>query len=370
MISTENRTDLGLRVAAGRARGATRRGGDRESLGTQINEKSLRILATDLRLGERAEAYLRFPAGAQNLLTYRTLRVWMRGRGPGWEEGDLQAFLKLGSDNDNFYLYRAPRALDHLGARVRHRSRGAATAPGRRGEPLAPGRAALGGGRMRHRGPGAYVACDGPYLVHVARPGDQPAQPGGGAGDLRRHLPRAAQAVTTRQVELWVDDVRLGDPVSQTGTAAAVDARLAASDVGRCPGRLRAAERAVPPDQRRTPRIAAPNVLQLAGNLRLDRFLPTSLGLAMPLTRELRPHRRSIPSCSPAPTSAATRCPGSGSRTRGAPTVTLAIRRRVPGKSWLTKGLVDPLSVAASFTTGRALTELSEAQANDLHIQR
>ena len=26
----------------------------------------------------------------------------------GWEEGDLQAFLKLGSDNDNFYLYRAP----------------------------------------------------------------------------------------------------------------------------------------------------------------------------------------------------------------------------------------------------------------------
>ena len=29
-----------------------------------------------------------------------------------------------------------------------------------------------------------------------------------------------------------MDDIRLSDPVSQTGTAASVDARLAASDVG------------------------------------------------------------------------------------------------------------------------------------------
>ena len=26
----------------------------------------------------------------------------------GWEEGDLQAFIKLGSDDRNFYMYRAP----------------------------------------------------------------------------------------------------------------------------------------------------------------------------------------------------------------------------------------------------------------------
>ena len=32
-------------------------------------------------------------------------------------------------------------------------------------------------------------------------------------------------------VELWVDDIRFSDPVSQTGTAVSLDARLAASDV-------------------------------------------------------------------------------------------------------------------------------------------
>ena len=70
-------------------------GGDQQSGGSQINERSLRILGEDLRQGERAEAYLRFPAGPQNLLTYRTLRVWLRGRGAGWAEHDLQAFVKL-----------------------------------------------------------------------------------------------------------------------------------------------------------------------------------------------------------------------------------------------------------------------------------
>ncbi len=34
--------------------------------------------------------------------------MWFRGRGPGWEEGDLQSFIKLGADDENFYLYRSP----------------------------------------------------------------------------------------------------------------------------------------------------------------------------------------------------------------------------------------------------------------------
>ncbi len=42
--------------------------------------------------------------------------------------------------------------------------------------------------------------------------------------------------------------------------------------------------------------------------------------------------------------------------------VSMSIRRSQPGKGWLTKGLADPLSLNANVTTGRALTELSEAQ--------
>ena len=42
--------------------------------------------------------------------------------------------------------------------------------------------------------------------------------------------------------------------------------------------------------------------------------------------------------------------------------VSMSIRRSQPGKGWLTKGLADPLSLNANVTTGRALTELSEAR--------
>ena len=108
VISTENRTDLGYVSPPGVFEGVQRRGGDRSRLGTQINEKSLRLIARGLDVGERAEAYLRLPTGPQNVLRYRELRVWMRGRGEGWEQGDFEAFIKLGSDDRNFYLYRAP----------------------------------------------------------------------------------------------------------------------------------------------------------------------------------------------------------------------------------------------------------------------
>src|SRR5207245_2004088 len=75
----------------------------------QINERSMRVLASGLQTGQRAEAFLRFTGeGDKNFLKYRKLRVWMRGRGPGWEDGDLQAYVKAGKDQNNFYLYHAP----------------------------------------------------------------------------------------------------------------------------------------------------------------------------------------------------------------------------------------------------------------------
>ena len=166
-----------------------RRDGDQQSLGTQINEKSLRLVARGLEVGDRAEAYLRFPGGAQNALGYRQLRVWMRGRGPGWEEGDLQAFIKVGSDDRNFYLYRAPARsttwepefLIDLEAWRRLRGR----ARGRAGSTATAGREPPCG----VPDPTAYVACEGPYLVHLRDPGDQSAEPRRDPGDLRRDLP-------------------------------------------------------------------------------------------------------------------------------------------------------------------------------------
>ena len=42
-------------------------------------------------------------------MTYRELHVWARGRGQGWgTNGDLQMFVKIGRDANNFYFYRTP----------------------------------------------------------------------------------------------------------------------------------------------------------------------------------------------------------------------------------------------------------------------
>jgi hypothetical protein len=360
VASTENRTDLGYESPPGVLESTNRRAGDRESQGTQINEKSLRILATDLRLGERAEAYLRFPAGAQNLLTYRTLRVWMRGRGPGWEEGDLQAFMKLGSDNDNFYLYRAAAHSNTwepefvLDLEVLRRLRADVENRWLRGEQPS-GAAECGTGDT-----GAFVACEGPYLVHVRDPGINPPNLAA-VQEISAGIFRVNQTVTTEQVELWVDDIRLSEPVSQTGTAASVDARLTASDVGglqvayvRQNGQFRQINQ--------DPSYRGSNVLQMGGNLRLERFLPTSLGLAIPLTVSYA--RTAVtPELLTGTDIRGEALSGLRKPDTRSATVTLSIRRNVPGTSWVTRGFVDPLTVAASLTNGRALTELSEAKA-------
>ena len=131
------------RASATRSTTATRA---RESLGSQINEKSLRLIGRGLGSASGRRRTCASRPAPQNLLNYRELRVWARGRGAGWEEGDLQAFVKLGSDDRNFYLYRAPastttwepefvvdlEAWRRLRAPARGRAGSAATTLGRR----------------------------------------------------------------------------------------------------------------------------------------------------------------------------------------------------------------------------------------------
>lgn len=363
VISTENRTDLGYESPPGVFEGVSRRGGDRSTLGTQINEKSLRLIARGLEPGERAEAYLRLPAGPQNVLRYRQLRVWMRGRGDGWEQGDFQAFIKLGSDDRNFYLYRAPARSTtwepefDIDLEVWRRLRADIESRWLSGAPPS------GAPECGSLDPNAYVACDGPYLVHVADPGINPPNLAA-VQEISAGIYRTGGAVGVPDAELWVDDIRLTSPVSEVGTAMAVDARLVASDVGnvnasfvRQDGQFHQINR--------DPSYRTTGTFQLNSNWRLDRFLPTGLGLTVPLTvtysrSDVTPELLT------------------GSDLRGdalqglrkprsyTGNYTLAIRRNQRGRSWLVRGLVDPLSVLGTLTQGRSRTELSDAN-SDAH---
>src|SRR5207248_9497171 len=73
------------------------------------DERSLRVTATDLNVFERAETYYRFPEGEKNFMSYKQLRVWARGVSSGWgRDGELQFYIKIARDDENFYMYRTP----------------------------------------------------------------------------------------------------------------------------------------------------------------------------------------------------------------------------------------------------------------------
>ena len=359
IVSTENQADLGYQSPPGVFEGVQRRGGDQGSLGTQINEKSLRLIARGLEVGERAEAYLRFPAGPQNLLSYRVLRVWMRGRGAEWEAGDYQAFVKLGSDDRNFYLYRAPARSTTwepefvIDLEVLRRLRADLESRWLSGAP-ASGAAECGVGDVT-----AYVACEGPYVAHLADPGINPPNLAA-VQEISAGIYRVAGSAP--EAELWVDDIRVDNPVSQAGSALAMDARLIASDVGsitasfiRKDGQFHQIN--ADPTYRTT------GTMELASNWRLDRFLPVGLGLSVPLgvsyiRSDVDPQLLTGTDIRGASLT--------GLRTPQAWTAhyNLAIRRNQQGKNWLVRGLVDPLSVVGNLTQGRSRTELSEAHSD------
>jgi hypothetical protein len=360
VISTENSTDLGYESPPGVFEGVSRREGDRGALGTQINEKSLRLIARGLEPGDRAEAYLRFPAGPQNVLGYRAMRVWMRGRGAGWEEGDFQAFIKLGSDDRNFYLYRAPaRSITwepefivdlELWRRLRAdlESRWLSGAP-------PSGAAECEAGDVN-----AFVACEGPYLVHLADPGINPPNLAA-VQEVSAGIYRAG-AGGPFEAELWVDDIRLANPVSDVGTALAFDTRLIASDVGslaasyvRQDGQFHQINSA--------PTYRTTGTMQLATGWRLDRFLPPSLGLSVPLT--VTYNRNDVdPQLITGTDIRGEALDGLRKPQSWTANYNLAIRRSQRGTGWLVRGLVDPLSLAGAFTQGRSRTELSDANSD------
>jgi hypothetical protein len=362
IISTENQGDLGYTSPPGVFGATSRRDVGQEGFGTQINEKSLRVVARDLRVGQRAEAYLRFPAGPQTLLNYNEIRVWMRGRGAGWESGELEAFIKLGSDVNNFYLYHAPAhstswepemvvSLDTW-RRLR------ADIEGRwlRGEP-ASGAAECGSAEVK-----AYVACEGGYVVQVADPGINPPNLAA-VQEVAGGIYRVAGASVLPEAELWIDDIRLTAPVSRTGTAMAIDGHLTASDVGdvamsyiRRDGQFRQIGE--------TPTYRTDNTMALSSNVRLDRFLPAGLGFAIPATvnytrSHIDPQLLTGTDLRGADLLGLRR-PESWSAT-----YSIQIRRSRRGTSWLAKGFLDPLTIAGAITRGRARSELSEAKASN-----
>ena len=271
----------------------------------QINERSLRLQAGGLAQYDRAEAFLRFPEGQKSFMSYKELRVWARGRGNGWgPEGELQFFIKIGRDPNNFYMYRVPASAGAMRAawepevRVVFQKffalrsalegaylRGSADSLACSGVDSALiARSGLPLGSAVNR----FAACDGGYMVYTTDPAVAPPNLAS-VQELAVGMVRVDSATGTTPLaptdtmEVWVDDIRLTDVVDETGFAGQFGVSIALGDLGTF--RIAATRR--DPNFRQlgeSPSFAMNNDLAIATTVRLDQFLPPRLGIALPFT--------------------------------------------------------------------------------------
>lgn len=360
IASTED-VQLGYTSPPGVVSGTDRKGGTQGDLGTQINEKSLRISVTDLRIRERGEAYFRLVGGAQNLLKYSRMRVWFRGRGAGWDEGDFQAYIRVGTDDGNFYQYSQPaktavwdpEAIIDMSQWVTLRT--ALEVRFLSGQPAdSAARVACGGDSLST----AYVACADGYLVYLSDPGVRPPNLSA-VQEFAGGILRTGTLTGAQDPELWIDDIRLDRPVSRTGQAMALDARLVASDVGDLSISY-VGQNGYFQQINQTPSYQTTGQFQAGGSVRLDRFLPVKLGLSIPFTAS---YGRSVidPILFTGSDIEASQLTGLRKPNSWSGTYTLGIRRSVEGHHWTTRLLLDPLSLSGSFSNGANQSEFSSA---------
>lgn len=270
-----------------------------------INETSMRLLAGDMPAQSRAEAYLRFPEGDRNVMAYRELRAWAKGRGRGWgASGDLHFYVKLGRDANNFYAYHTP-----VGAGVGtaawepeirvpfgrfYALRARLEAEYLAGRTDWTGCTAADSALIGRSGPpptasaARYAACDGGFIIYTVDPVVTPPNLAAvqeiAAGILRvDSLGGTNPPMAGDTLELWIDDIRLADVEQRPGFAGYVGATFTAGDAGSI--RLSAARR--DPFFRQLaerPSFLATDELELSTTWRLERLLPWRTGLALPLT--------------------------------------------------------------------------------------
>jgi hypothetical protein len=282
-----------------------------EASRVQVNERALRLLAGGapgqvFRAFDRAEAYLRFPEGVKSFMGYRTLRLWMRGRGNGWgPDGELQGFIKIGRDEHNFYAYRTPvntgasqnawepevrvdlQRFQTLRARLENLFlQGSADSIACSGTDLELVRRS---GLPTTSTVRRFAVCEDGYIVYTTDPTVTPPNLAGvqelAVGFVRvDSVPRGALALMPNDsLELWVNDIRLTDVVNDMGMAGELGLTFNAGDFMD----VRAAVRRRDPNFRQlgeAPSFLTENGYSIGTTLHLEHVLPRRLGLVAPLS--------------------------------------------------------------------------------------
>ena len=354
----------------------------------QINERSLRLTATDLVPLDRAESYFRFPEGEKNFMSYKELRLWARGVNSGWgSDGELQFYVKIARDDNNFYMYRTPlnsgttqaawlpeinldfSRLFALRAQIQNaylqgKQRNTCTGLDSvliANTPLPAGTTATS----------RYAACDGGYLVYTLDPGVSPPNLAA-VQELRVGMIRLPTAPGANPVlpgdtlEVWVDDIRLAGVVNSTGFAGQTGLTIVASDFADI--RINASRR--DPNFRQLaeqPTFLTDNSWNVSSAFRLEKLLPASLGLSIPFTfnytsASVQPFYVSQSDIQ------ADAIQGLRTPRSAATSMTFSVRRTRQSTASIWAPLLNNLALNSSYTTGVSRSEYEDGRAKNFVV--
>ncbi len=354
----------------------------------QINERSLRLMATDLAPLDRAESYYRFPEGERNFMSYKDLRVWARGVSSGWgADGELQFYIKIARDDNNFYMFRTPISsgasktawlpeitvsfarLFALRAQIQNaylqgKQRNTCTGVDSvliENTPLPSGVTASA----------RYAACDSGYIVYTLDPGVSPPNLAAvqelAVGMLR--LPVAAgpsPVVPGDTLELWVDDIRLAGVVNAAGFAGQTGLTIVAGDFADI--RINASRR--DPNFRQLaeqPSFLTDNNWDISSAFHLEKLLPASLGLSIPFTVNY-----TSASVQPLYLSQSDiqgdAIEGLRTPRSAATSMTLSLRRTRQSTGSVWSPLLNNLALNSSYTTGVSRSEYEDGKAKNFVV--
>src|SRR5438552_14872489 len=321
-------------------------------------------------------------------MSYKELRVWARGVSSGWgPDGELQFYIKIARDGNNFYMFRTPinsgtskaawlpeinvsfARLFALRAQIQNaylqrKQRNTCTGVDSiliANTPLPAGATASS----------SYAACDSGYIVYTLDPGVSPPNLAAvqelAVGMLRLPVPPGVNPILPSDtLELWVDDIRLAGVVNEPGFAGQTGLTIVASDFADI--RINASRR--DPNFRQLaeqPTFLTDDRWDVSSAFRLEKLLPASLGLSIPFTVNY-----TSTSVKPLYVSQSDiqgdAVEGLRTPRSGATSMTLSLRRTKESTGSVWSPILNNLALNSSYTTGVSRSEYEDGKAKNFVI--
>ena len=251
--------------------------------GIEFNERSLSIAFEDILPGDRVEVYNRFPQQPRDFLSYREARLWaVAARGDFGAQVPAWFFVKIGTDDRNFYLFRT--RLDPVGTpgTVREEEWRPEVVI-RFEEWLELRRDAeirfVVEPRMAGDPPLVLWSADSTYAIVMQDRGRAPNL----ASVREMSLGVMNETGVPMSGEVWVDELRLSRGIRDAGLVSALDAEVRGGDFlhSRASYRSRGGYFR---QLRATPSYHDDRTLDVQTTLQLGRFAPSTWGMEVPLS--------------------------------------------------------------------------------------